>query len=114
MTPQTSNKLQNFKDCISELKAKNPEDQPLALKDFSMGIQIGAGAFALVKRAVHKDSQHILALKTYDKKHLTDRHAQEALQQEIMILSQLEHPNIMTLYEVIDTRTNVNLVMELC
>jgi len=53
-------------------------------------------------------------LKTYDKKHLVDKHAQDALQQEIQVLSQIEHPNIMTLHEVIDTRTNVNLVMELC
>jgi serine/threonine protein kinase len=35
-----------------------------------MGIQIGAGAFALVKRAVHKDSNFTVAIKTYDKRHL--------------------------------------------
>ena len=30
------------------------------------------------------------------------------------MLSRLEHPNIMGLYEVIDTRANVNLIMEMC
>jgi len=54
---------------------KNPDEQPFALKDFNMGIQIGSGAFALVKRAVHKISSYVVAIKTYDKKHLTDRHA---------------------------------------
>jgi LEA14-like dessication related protein len=70
-----SQKLQNFRECIAVLKTKNPDDQPLALKDFSIGIQIGAGAFALVKRAVHKDTQHTIALKTYEKRHLSDKHA---------------------------------------
>jgi len=46
--------------------------QPLELKDFKIGLQIGQGAFAIVRRAVHKDSQHTIALKTYDKKNLRD------------------------------------------
>ena len=37
-----------------------------------------------------------------------------ALHNEIVVLAHLGHPNIMTLYEVIDTRTQVHLVMELC
>eukprot|EP00347_Sterkiella_histriomuscorum_P006749 403351578 len=110
----TANKLESFRTLIDNKKAQNPDSQPFELKDFTLGIQIGAGAFALVKRAVHKESSLTLAIKTYDKKSLSDKHAQDALHSEIKILSQLEHPNIMTLYEVIDTRTNVNLIMELC
>ena len=37
-----------------------------------------------------------------------------ALHREIFILATLRHPNIMSLYEVIDTRTHVHLIMELC
>lgn len=33
---------------------------------------------------------------------------------EISTLSQMRHPNIMRLYEVIDQRSQVHLVMELC
>jgi MAP/microtubule affinity-regulating kinase len=43
-----------------------------------------------------------------------DVNAQEALHKEIQTLSQMDHPNIMALFEVIDTRMNVNLVMEMC
>lgn len=107
-------KLESFREIILQRKIKKPEEQPLQLKDFQIGIQIGAGAFAVVKRVIHKDSQYTLALKTYEKKHLTDKQAQDALHQEILVLSQIEHPNIMTLFEVIDTRQNVSLVMELC
>ena len=53
-------------------------------------------------------------MKTYEKKALVDQVAKEAIQKEINVLSKLDHPNIMGLYEVIDTRANVNLIMELC
>lgn len=37
-----------------------------------------------------------------------------ALRREIHTLAYLKHKNIMQLHEVIDTRSNVYLVMELC
>lgn len=56
-----------------------------------------------------------MAIKTYDKRHLVkDPNAQESLHKEILTLSQVDHPNVMALFEVIDTRMNVNLVMEMC
>lgn len=82
--------------------------------DFQVGLQIGQGAFAVVKRSVHKDSGHTIALKTYDKKSLNNEVATTNLHREIFVLATLKHPNIMTLYEVIDSRTHVHLVMELC
>jgi len=36
------------------------------------------------------------------------------IHREIFILAGLNHPNIMKLFEVIDTRTHVNLVTEFC
>ena len=86
----------------------------MQLKDFNIGLQIGAGAFAVVKRALHKHTQYTVAIKTYEKKSLLDQATKDAVQKEINILSSLSHPNVMGLYEVIDNRINVNLVMELC
>ena len=77
-------------------------------------MQIGQGAFAVVKRSTHKKTGHIIALKTYEKKNLVNESASQALHREIYILAMLNHPNIMRLYEVIDMRTHVHLVMELC
>jgi serine/threonine protein kinase len=56
----------------------------------------------------------VVALKTYDKKNLKNEQAQNAVQSEITTLSDLYHVNIMRLHEVIDQRTQVHLVMELC
>lgn len=82
--------------------------------DFQVGLQIGQGSFAVVKRSIHKASGHAVALKTYDKKTLNNEVATNNLHREIFVLATLKHPNVMTLYEVIDTRTHVHLVMELC
>ena len=56
----------------------------------------------------------MVAIKTYEKKALVDNVSKEAIQKEINMLSRLNHPNVMGLFEVIDTRVNVNLIMELC
>lgn len=84
------------------------------LREFQIGLKIGQGAFAIVRRAVHKETQFTIALKTYDKKNLLEKEPQMAVQREINTLSDLWHPNIMKLHEVIDQRTQVHLVMELC
>jgi serine/threonine protein kinase len=67
-----------------------------------------------VRRAVHKESKAVIALKTYEKKNLKLDEAQQAVHNEITTLSQMNHPNIMRLHEVIDQRTQVHLVMECC
>lgn len=68
----------------------------------------------MVKRSTHKNTGHTIALKIYEKKNLSHESASLALHREIFVLATLTHPNIMRLYEVIDTRTHVHLVMELC
>jgi serine/threonine protein kinase len=44
----------------------------------------------------------VIALKTYDKKNLKQEEAQQSVHNEISTLSEMSHPNIMRLYEVID------------
>ena len=68
----------------------------------------------MVKRVTHKKTGHVVALKIYEKKNLQNETASLALHREIYVLASIYHPNIMRLYEVIDSRTHVHLVMELC
>jgi serine/threonine protein kinase len=63
---------------------------------------------------VHKPTGFTVAIKTYDKKNLTNAQANRAVHSEIDTLADLNHPNIMRLFEVIDERKQVHLVMELC
>lgn len=55
-----------------------------------------------MRRVVHRDSKATIALKTYDKRNLKQSEAQQAVHNEITTLSELRHPNIMRLFEVID------------
>jgi serine/threonine protein kinase len=93
---------------------KKVRQQMFEFSDFNIGLKIGQGAFAVVRRCTHKTTGHLVALKTYEKKNLTVQEAAQALHREIYILANLKHSNIMRLHEVIDNRTHVHLVMELC
>ena len=93
---------------------QNEGKQCFAVSDFKIGLQIGQGSFAVVKRSVHRGTGHTVALKIYEKKNLTQESASLALHREIFVLANMEHENIMRLYEVVDSRTHVHLVMELC
>jgi len=82
--------------------------------DFATNRQIGHGALSVVKKCTHNKTGYEVALKTYEKKRLTRKSELMAIHREIFILAGLEHPNLMKLFEVIDTKTHVNLLVELC
>lgn len=90
------------------------QHQLFQIKDFQLQLKIGEGAFACVSRAVHKKTGHVIALKIYEKKNLRDVLMATSLKREIKALEFLSHKNIMSLHEVIENRTNIYLVMELC
>ena len=87
---------------IKERRSKNGDQQPLDLREFQLGLKIGQGAFAIVRRAVHKDTKALVAIKTYEKKNLKETEAQNAVHSEINTLSDMWHPNVMKLHEVVD------------
>jgi MAP/microtubule affinity-regulating kinase len=52
-------------------------------------------------------------MKIYDKeKILSNASRKRSVSREIKLLKKLDHPNIVKLYESIDTRKSLNLVME--
>jgi serine/threonine protein kinase len=68
---KNAEKREIFQNFISQRKEKKGDAQPLELDDFKIGLQIGSGAFAVVKRAYHKKTNYCVALKQYEKKNLT-------------------------------------------
>ena len=50
-------------------------------------------------------------VKNFQKKKLSDY---EGLMREVNLMIQLDHPNIIKLYEVYETDKNIYLIMELC
>lgn len=73
---------------------------------------LGTGGYAEVRRAKHKKTGQQVAIKIYEKFRLIDSQVKANLVKEIKVLGKLNHPNILRLYESIDTFSNVYLITE--
>ncbi|XP_037081593.1 MAP/microtubule affinity-regulating kinase 3-like isoform X2 [Pollicipes pollicipes] len=72
---------------------------------------IGKGNFAKVKLAKHLPTGEEVAIKIIDKTQLNPGSLQK-LFREVRIMKMLDHPNIVKLYQVIETKKTLYLVME--
>ena len=77
----------------------------------SPGATIGTGHFAVVKLARHVFTQKEVAVKVIDKTKLDDI-SKAHLFQEVMCMKLVQHPNVVRLYEVIDTPNKLYLILE--
>ncbi|XP_046364594.1 SNF-related serine/threonine-protein kinase-like isoform X2 [Haliotis rufescens] len=73
---------------------------------------IGRGHFAVVKLARHVFTGEKVAVKVIDKTKL-DEISRSHLFQEVRCMKLVQHPNVVRLYEVIDTQTKLYLILEL-
>jgi SNF related kinase len=73
---------------------------------------IGQGHFAVVKLARHIFTGEKVAIKVIDKTRL-DTISREHLFQEVRCMKLVQHPNVVRLYEVIDTDKKLYLILEL-
>lgn len=74
---------------------------------------IGRGAYGEVRKCLSKETNALRAVKIINKKYL-ERTAEEQLLSEISILKQMDHPNILKLYEFFQDPKRYFLVTELC
>mmetsp|Transcript_43344 Transcript_43344/g.41749 ORF Transcript_43344/g.41749 Transcript_43344/m.41749 type:complete len:100 (-) Transcript_43344:1050-1349(-) len=72
---------------------------------------IGKGGFGEVKRVIHKVSGDVRAIKII-KKDEVDQIFLNNLSNEINILTKLDHPNIVKLYEIYQDASNLYLITE--
>eukprot|EP00812_Abedinium_dasypus_P006626 NODE_183_length_1850_cov_362.410028.p1 GENE.NODE_183_length_1850_cov_362.410028~~NODE_183_length_1850_cov_362.410028.p1 ORF type:complete len:522 (-),score=158.92 NODE_183_length_1850_cov_362.410028:106-1671(-) len=73
---------------------------------------IGVGRYGTVSRAVHKVSHATFAVKAIVTPDVA--HSSRCLVREIQIMKELDHPNILKLYETYEDETHMHLVVELC
>ena len=82
------------------------------IEDYLITKELGRGSYAVVKLAMHKISKERYAIKIYTKESLLDPQKRNTVKNEVNILNQLNHNNIMKLYEVIDSSKYLYLVLE--
>ncbi|KAE9593598.1 putative protein kinase Group-Pl-3 family [Lupinus albus] len=81
--------------------------------DYIVGPKIGSGSFAVVYRSTHRHTGLEYAIKEIHKKQLSPK-VNESLFKEISILSTINHPNIIRLFQTIQTNDRIYLVLEYC
>nr|XP_045012977.1 sperm motility kinase 2B-like [Jaculus jaculus] len=70
---------------------------------------LGMGTYSKVQKARHRFTGVVVAIKTLEK-----RQRVHALSQEVEVMKMLDHPNTPLLFQIVDTKDNIYLVMELC
>ena len=73
---------------------------------------LGEGTFGNVKLGKHLSSGQLVAVKILEKKRITDQADVERVIREIKILKSIRHPHIIKLYEIIETKARIFLIME--
>lgn len=83
------------------------------LIDYSIGPELGTGAFGSVRTAVHKATGQERAIKTVKKEKVCkDMQARSKFFTEIDVLRQINHPNILQLFEFYEDKKSFHLVTE--
>ncbi|XP_061524627.1 serine/threonine-protein kinase MARK2 isoform X9 [Phycodurus eques] len=96
--------------CRNSITTTTSDDQP-HIGNYRLLKTIGKGNFAKVKLARHILTGKEVAVKIIDKTQLNSSSLQK-LFREVRIMKMLNHPNIVKLFEVIETEKTLYLVME--
>jgi len=96
----------------SNTEFSTPNASSKHLEEYEIEQSLGSGGYAEVRMATHMPTGHKVAIKIYEKYKLIDLQVKQNLIREIKILHRVSHPNIMRLFESIDTYNNVYLVTE--
>lgn len=77
--------------------------------------ELGKGQFGVVSKAQHNDTKEIFAIKAMGKQGIqSSPKMKELFDTEVKIMSNIKHPNIMHLYELLETGNNYYLVLDYC
>jgi 5'-AMP-activated protein kinase catalytic alpha subunit len=82
------------------------------LSNYRLGKTLGIGSFGKVKVAEHILTGNKVAIKILNRKKIKQMEMEEKVKREIKILRLFMHPHIIRLYEVIETPTDIYVVME--
>ncbi|TRY90811.1 hypothetical protein DNTS_009692 [Danionella cerebrum] len=83
---------------------------------YEIGEELGSGQFAIVKQCCERSSGRDFAAKFIKKRQSNASRRgvlREEIEREVNILQQIHHPNIVTLHDVFENKTDVVLILEL-
>eukprot|EP01113_Clastostelium_recurvatum_P013348 TRINITY_DN1703_c1_g1_i2.p1 TRINITY_DN1703_c1_g1~~TRINITY_DN1703_c1_g1_i2.p1 ORF type:complete len:735 (-),score=153.79 TRINITY_DN1703_c1_g1_i2:655-2571(-) len=89
-----------------------PTKAVLTIGNYRLGKTLGIGSFGKVKIAEHIYTSAKVAIKILNRRKIKNLRMDEKIRREIQNLKLFRHPHIIKLYEVIETPTDIFMVME--
>lgn len=86
----------------------------MILDDYSLDKSLGKGAFGEVFLTTKKGTKKLFATKKIERDQVDTGHSVKYLINEIMILKELNHPNIVKFEEIKKTKNHYYIIMEYC
>ncbi|XP_032870924.1 death-associated protein kinase 2 isoform X1 [Amblyraja radiata] len=83
---------------------------------YEIGEELGSGQFAIVRKCYEKRARVEFAAKFIKKRQVRASRRgvrREEIEREVNILQQIQHPNVITLHDVYENKTDVVLILEL-
>ncbi|KAJ3165241.1 hypothetical protein HDU88_004326 [Geranomyces variabilis] len=114
-TPSAASAAANSADLVPPPVIQTKQSSSLhqtSIGNYDYVRTIGEGSFAKVKLAVHRLTDEKVAIKVIDKDSLPDTYSLTHLHREAQIMRMLDHPNIVQLIEVMETKRELHLVLE--
>ncbi|XP_057805129.1 SNF1-related protein kinase catalytic subunit alpha KIN10-like [Salvia miltiorrhiza] len=84
----------------------------LLRRNYRLGKTLGHGSFGKVKIAEHVRTGHKVAIKIINRRKMGGPEMEEKVRREIKICRLFVHPHVIRLYEVIETPTDIYVIME--
>ena len=106
------NEMEKLSSYIKNYYLENGKYPDTDNKFYLFGRQIGHGAFGKVNISLHVASGRLVAIKTFTKKNLKNKHAKNKIKHEIEMLSKLRHPFITQILDSFETDKHIFIVME--
>ena len=98
---------------MTKIEQEKNIDKTAAFREqFVVGKQIGEGAYGSVRIALYTSMNKRIAIKVYEKKKIRESQRRRSVRREIKILQQIDHRNIVKIFDVFETNNHVNLIME--
>lgn len=100
---------------LIRLHWKNKGEAPKTeLRFYKIGKGLGRGAFGKVNLAIHKLSGKLVAIKSINKKIMTDDKSKGKVLREVSVWEQLRNKNVIRLYEAFESALYLHYVEEFC
>ena len=93
----------------SQFVRRNMEDFN---KNYKLGELLGRGSFGKVYKVLHHPTNQLRAMKVINKDKIKSE-TEKTLEKEIVILSQLDHPNIIKIFEYFESEKTYQIIQEL-